>query len=151
MRLYIEGHTPSQGYAICRNWSEEESSKLPIACDLDLMPIRYVSNIHKATALVNRYNRRFATHGPESKKDVSSHPDLAKPLQTLSCCCCGGYFTGRQFHNQDTGFGLGPCCLDYVKPRVEDIERTYGVFGVHYMQKNASAQGVSNDQSVDTN
>lgn len=87
----------------------------------------------------------------ESKKDVTSHPDLAKPLQTLSCCCCGGYFTGRQFHNQDTGFGLGPCCLDYVKPRVEDIERIYGVFGVHYMQKNTPAQCTSNDQSVATN
>lgn len=63
---------------------------------------------------------------------TQAHPDLAKPIRTLRCTCCGQHTQGRQFHNQDTGFGLGDCCHDYVKPRVEDMERTYGIHGVHY-------------------
>jgi len=35
------------------------------------------------------------------------HPDIVKPVRRLVCCCCGGSITGRQFHNQDTGHGLG--------------------------------------------
>jgi hypothetical protein len=61
-----------------------------------------------------------------------AHPDLANPIRTLRCTCCGQYTQGRQFHNQDAGHGLGDCCHDYVKPRVEDMERTYGIHGVHY-------------------
>lgn len=61
-----------------------------------------------------------------------SHPDLTKPVRGLTCTCCGSAFKGRQFHNQDTGYGLGDCCVEYVRPRVDDVERTYGVAGVHY-------------------
>lgn len=57
--------------------------------------------------------------------------ELPRP-RSLHCCCCGGYFTGRQFHNQDTGYGLGDCCVEYVKGRVEDSEHTYGQRGVHF-------------------
>lgn len=61
------------------------------------------------------------------------HPDIANPIRSnLKCCCCGGRYEGRQFHNQDTGWGLGDCCVEYVKPHVDDMERTYGVHGVHY-------------------
>lgn len=60
------------------------------------------------------------------------HPDLCQPIRSLSCCCCGGSTQGRQFHNQDTGYGLGACCVEHVKPRVEDMARTYGIEGVHY-------------------
>lgn len=58
--------------------------------------------------------------------------ELKKPVQRLVCTCCGGETEGRQFHNQDTGFGLGSCCVEFVKPRTEDMARTYGVEGVHY-------------------
>lgn len=60
------------------------------------------------------------------------HPDLAKPVRQLLCTCCGAVTRGRQFFNQDTGYGLGDCCVAFVTPRVEDMERTYGVSGVHY-------------------
>jgi hypothetical protein len=63
------------------------------------------------------------------------HPDAAKPRRRLACCCCGESFMGRQFANQDTGHGLGPCCDSYVSSRgySEDaIRRTYGVRGVHW-------------------
>lgn len=68
----------------------------------------------------------------------NQHPDIDKPIQTLKCCCCGGYTKGRQFHNQDTGFGLGFCCLRFVKSRCEDVERTYGVLGIHYMDPSSA-------------
>ncbi|MGP3790502.1 hypothetical protein [Pseudomonas sp. B392_1p] len=63
------------------------------------------------------------------------HPDLMNPIRNLKCCCCGGRYEGRQFHNQDTGWGLGDCCVEYVRPHmdsIEDMERTYGLRGVHY-------------------
>jgi hypothetical protein len=62
----------------------------------------------------------------------TQHADMTSPVRRLLCCCCGSTFQGRQFHNQDTGHGLGDCCVEYVAPRVEDMERTYGVSGVHY-------------------
>lgn len=62
MRLYIEGHSAKQGYAISREWSDAECSKLPCAVAVDLVPLRFLSNIDKAKALVERYNQRFATH-----------------------------------------------------------------------------------------
>lgn len=68
----------------------------------------------------------------------NQHPDIDKPIQTLKCCCCGGYTKGRQFHNQDTGFGLGFCCLQFVQSRCEDVERTYGVLGIHYMDPSSA-------------
>lgn len=60
------------------------------------------------------------------------HPELNSRVRRLKCCCCGEVFEGRQHFNQDTGWGLGDCCIDYVTPHVEDFERTYGVHGVHY-------------------
>ena len=48
---------------------------------------------------------------------------------------------GRQFHNPDTGYGLGDCCANFIRlhrPFGEDpmsadeIERTYGRKGYHY-------------------
>jgi hypothetical protein len=63
------------------------------------------------------------------------------PVRRLYCCCCGGNFQGRQFHNQDTGYGMGPCCADQVlKHRpfgqepmsLEEFQRTYGIAGVNF-------------------
>lgn len=63
---------------------------------------------------------------------ATGHSDLSKSLRKLKCCCCGLMFEGRQHFNQDTGWGLGDCCIDYVVPHAEEFERTYGVYGVHY-------------------
>lgn len=62
-----------------------------------------------------------------------SHPEVATPLIFLRCCCCGGATQGRQFSNQDHGWALGSCCVAHVKPRVPDMEATYGIEGVHYL------------------
>lgn len=68
--------------------------------------------------------------------NTTTHPDLIKPIRTLRCCCCGAWTKGRQFHNQDNGFGLGSCCVEYVRAKTPEMEgfvqRTYGVAGVHY-------------------
>lgn len=75
---------------------------------------------------------------------TQQHPDLAKPVRSLICCCCGGRIQGRQFFNQDTGFGLGDCCVEYVSKRTEDMERTYGIAGVHYQIK---PEGIASGES----
>lgn len=62
----------------------------------------------------------------------TQHADMTSPVLRLRCCCCGKLFQGRQFYNQDIGYGLGDCCVEHVTPRVEDVARTYGVSGVHY-------------------
>lgn len=65
---------------------------------------------------------------------IAPHPDINNPIvPRLKCCCCGERFEGRQFHDQDTGWGLGDCCVEIVKPHAgEELESTYGVPGVHY-------------------
>lgn len=58
------------------------------------------------------------------------------PIRWMRCTCCGGSFKGRQFNNQDIGWGLGDCCVEYVKVHFttlgEDFERTYGTEGIHF-------------------
>ncbi len=61
----------------------------------------------------------------------TSHPDASNPIVALKCVCCGARFQGRQFTNQDTGWGLGNCCVSHVS-RAENMARTYGIDGVHY-------------------
>lgn len=72
--------------------------------------------------------------GFESVPSDPATEALQQPRR-LICCCCGGITMGRQFHNQDRGYGLGSCCVDFVKPREEDMERTYGIEGIHYFVK----------------
>lgn len=71
-------------------------------------------------------------HSFMSTKAQLEHPDEAAPVRMLRCCCCGSRFYGRQFRNQDTGFGLGDCCVEFVSGREPDVLGTYGVPGVHY-------------------
>ncbi|WP_158683490.1 hypothetical protein [Burkholderia sp. BE12] len=62
MRLYIAGHNHRRGYAIAREWSDAECSRLPAADADDMQPVRFVIDRDKAFHLVARWNRRFATH-----------------------------------------------------------------------------------------
>lgn len=59
---------------------------------------------------------------------------VMQPVRQMRCACCGGSTRGRQWHNQDTGWGLCVSCVDYCKPRFQDgeFERTYGARGVHF-------------------
>lgn len=62
MRLYIEGHSVRRGHAISRKWSNAECSTLPPATPDELRPVRFIDGLDRAKRLVERWNRRFATH-----------------------------------------------------------------------------------------
>lgn len=60
-------------------------------------------------------------------------------IRWLRCACCGSGTRGRQWPNQDTGFGLCASCGDWIPATdrsgeytPEGMRRTYGVRGVHY-------------------
>jgi hypothetical protein len=61
--LYISGHT-LKGYAIERQWADAEVSQHGDALDAvkDEGPLRFFATRGKASALVARWNRRFASH-----------------------------------------------------------------------------------------
>lgn len=68
-------------------------------------------------------------------KIIDKHEvERRKPVKRLLCTCCGGVFQGRQHWNQDTGHGLGDCCVEYCRQRTDpdEFERTYGIDGIHY-------------------
>lgn len=62
MRIYIEGHNHRLGYAIAREWTDTECSRLPAVESDEIKPVRFVKERNKAFRLVARWNRRFATH-----------------------------------------------------------------------------------------
>ena len=62
MKLYCEGHIFNKGWAISRIWSEAECRSLPYPQADELRPVRFIGSRERAMALVERWNRRFATH-----------------------------------------------------------------------------------------
>lgn len=57
-----------------------------------------------------------------------------KPIKTLNCSCCGQYTQGRQWWNQDTGYGLCESCAGIISKSEdpESMESCYGRKGEHY-------------------
>lgn len=58
-----------------------------------------------------------------------------------TCCCCGAGTTGVQWHNRDTGYGICPKCIRWMKGRntsAAEMLDLYGVEGVHYMATEAA-------------
>lgn len=55
-------------------------------------------------------------------------------IRNLKCACCGGYTRGRQWFNQDTGYGLCVKCADWIATREtqEMMDATYGKRGESY-------------------
>lgn len=60
--------------------------------------------------------------------------ERARKIRWMTCTCCGETYRGRQWWNQDCGFGLGDCCVKYcgVDPSGGESE-TYGVPGIHFL------------------
>lgn len=54
------------------------------------------------------------------------------PPQRLLCACCGSVTFGRQWWNQDSGYGLCEVCGDRLPSKVQDMAFTYGYRNVHY-------------------
>ena len=61
--------------------------------------------------------------------------ERVKPVNWLTCTCCGEAYRGRQWWNMDTGFGLGDCCVDFCgADRTPGAEtESYGVSGIHFL------------------
>ena len=61
--------------------------------------------------------------------------EKAKRIRNMRCCCCGGCYRGRQWWNQDCGYGLGDCCATKrfgIKPG-DGESSCYGVPGIHFL------------------
>ena len=59
---------------------------------------------------------------------------LPRP-RSLFCSCCGGWTTGRQWHNRDRGYGVCLSCVEWMEKRgtdADEIRRNYGTRGVHF-------------------
>lgn len=63
-----------------------------------------------------------------------------KPIKTLICSCCGQHTKGRQWWNQDTGYGMCSKCIESVEKHRnyqdrEYLKQTYGIENVHYFKE----------------
>lgn len=57
-----------------------------------------------------------------------------KPIKSLECTCCGEYTQGRDWWNQEPGYGLCDDCVSFCCGTIADGEesRTHGVAGIHF-------------------
>lgn len=67
------------------------------------------------------------------------------PVQTLRCCCCSGVTWGRQWWNQDTGYGLCSNCITLCDASIAAGEKhlSYGVRGYHYDIPDAASWSIA--------
>ena len=57
-----------------------------------------------------------------------------KRVRWMTCACCGQTYRGRQWWNQDCGYGLGDCCVTRCNVDSHGVEDfTYGVPGIHFL------------------
>lgn len=56
-----------------------------------------------------------------------------KRIRWMTCTCCGESYRGRQWWNQDTGYGMGDCCVDFCKVDRATPSECYGVPGIHFL------------------
>lgn len=65
--------------------------------------------------------------------------ERAKRPKRMLCTCCGQVYVGRQWWNQDCGYGLGDCCVVHCKVDPNGGESScYGVPGIHFLIKEKS-------------
>lgn len=70
----------------------------------------------------------------EAKKDNYAS-QRKKPIKDLTCTCCGEYFQGRDWWNQEPGYGLCDSCVPMCCGPIElgQETSTYGVAGIHFL------------------
>lgn len=61
--------------------------------------------------------------------------ERARPIKWMTCTCCGEGYEGRQWWNQDTGYGAGDCCANLlIEDQTPGVEsECYGVSGIHFL------------------
>ena len=71
----------------------------------------------------------------KSAKENNYASERKKPIKWMECCCCGESYQGRQWFNQDAGYGLGDCCVSYcnVDSAPGSESSSYGVSGIHFL------------------
>lgn len=73
-----------------------------------------------------------ATHKAAQADDYAT--ERAKRPKRMTCTCCGQTYKGRQWWNQDTGYGLGDCCVKFCNVDPAGGENScYGVPGIHFL------------------
>lgn len=73
-------------------------------------------------------------------RDAAKKAD--KPITQLACACCGGVTRGRQWFNQDSGYGICGDCIAWLRKPKSDtgpareseeyIRDCYGIEGKHF-------------------
>lgn len=71
----------------------------------------------------------------ERAKQDDFASEKAKPIKWMECTCCGEDYRGRQWWNQDAGYGLGDCCVQFcgADPTPGAYSSSYGVSGIHFL------------------
>lgn len=71
----------------------------------------------------------------ESARVDNYASERKQPIKWMQCTCCGESYQGRQWWNQDAGFGLGDCCVDYCGASREPGAESscFGVSGIHFL------------------
>jgi hypothetical protein len=83
---------------------------------------------------------------------------IVEPIneRKLRCSVCGGHAKGKQWWNQDKGYGICSQCASKMKADgKEDINQSYGKEGTHYFLKEISENEEAqpepyNDDETDT-
>lgn len=96
----------------------------------------YMRNVYWHSTLDWQGRGELEISAKKSWEEIKLMRYLREPIRRLYCSCCGGVTRGRQWHNRDTGHGLCVDCIPLVsRPKFstpEDVQRNYGVRGVHY-------------------
>jgi len=73
------------------------------------------------------------------KDDYASERN--RPIKWMQCTCCGESYRGRQWWNQDCGYGLGDYCVEYcgADTALGAYSDRYGVSGIHFLIAGDSA------------
>lgn len=70
----------------------------------------------------------------ESARKDDYATERKRPIKWMTCTCCGESYRGRQWWNQDCGYGLGDCCVEYCSVNPQGGESScYGVPGIHFL------------------
>jgi hypothetical protein len=86
------------------------------------------------TEEANRMREHLEACEAKARKDGYA-AERGKPIRTLECGCCGEWYSGRQWWNQDCGYGMCDQCIRRYSHATEPgvVDASYGVAGIHFL------------------